>query len=158
MTRRKKPDPPLLAKLDPLHLVEIVRRLIRVGVPPTAIANAFDLEPGPIKEVARNMRREQYGTAELSEAHSFITWLAYEKLLALIQNGSPEVSLKAAMQVQAKAMSISARQTPEEVTMARAAFADLVADIEIAEEDLEREAQRYEDARAQVVPSDDLEE
>ncbi len=55
---RKKPEPPLLAQLDPLHLVEIVRRLIRVGVPPTAIANAFDLEAGPIKAVARNLRRD----------------------------------------------------------------------------------------------------
>jgi hypothetical protein len=153
---KKKPDPPLLAALDPLHLVEIVRRLIRVGVPPTAIANAFDLDPGPIKAVARNLRRESYGTAELSEAHSFLTWLAYEKLLSLIQSGSPEISLRAAMQVQSKAMSISARQTPEEVTMARAAFADLVADIEIDEQTLEEDAQAYEDERAQVVPSDDI--
>ena len=155
---KRKPPPHLLAQLDPLHLVEVVRRLIRVGVPPTAIANAFDLEPGPIKAVARNMRREQYGTAELSEAHSFLTWLAYEELLGLIKSGSPEIRLKAAMQVQAKAMSISARQTPEEVTMARSAFADLVADIEIAESELEEAAQAYEDSRAQVVPADDLDE
>ena len=151
-----KKNEPLLAALDPLHLAEIVRRLIRVGVPPTAVANAFDLEAGPIKQVARNLRREQYGTAELSEAHSFLTWLAYEKLLELIQSGSPEVALKAAMQVQSKAMSISARQTPEEVTMARSAFADLVADIEIDEATLEDDAQAYEDERAQVVPSDDI--
>jgi exonuclease VII small subunit len=154
----KKYEEPLLAKLDPLILVEIVRRLIRVGVPPTAVANAFDLEPGPIKTVARNIRRDTYGTAELSEAHSFLTWLAYEKLLGLMQTGSPEIQLKAAMQVQAKAMSISARQTPEEVSEARREFAELIDDIEISEETLEQAAQEYEDARAQVVPSDDLEE
>lgn len=151
-------DMPLLAQLDPLVLVEIVRRLIRVGVPPTAVANAFDLEPGPLKTVARNIRRDSYGTAELSEANAFLTWLAYEKLLALMQTGSPEIQLKAAMQVQAKAMSISARQTPEEVSEARREFAELIEDIEISEETLEAAAQEYEDQRSMVVPSDDLEE
>ena len=159
MTRRDKPyTEPLLAALDSRHLVEIVRRLIRVGVPPTAIANAFDLEPGPIKTVARNLRRDTYGTAEMSEAHSFLTWLAYEKLLHLIQSGSPEIQLKAAMQIQSKAMAISARQTPEEVSEARREFAELIDDIEISEETLELAAEDYENERAQFVPSDDLED
>jgi hypothetical protein len=148
----------LMLDLDPLHLVEICRRLIRVGVPPTAIANAFDLDPGPVKAVARNMRRESYGTAELSEAHAFLTWLAYEQLLTLIQNGSPEIKLKAAMQIQSKAMAISARQTPEEVIQARADFAQLTEAFEVSEEELEREADEYEAQRAEVVPSDDYEE
>lgn len=154
--RRRRPEPTLLADLDPLHLVEIVRRLLRVGVPPTAIANAFDLDAGPIKAVARKVRRETYGTAELSEAHSFLTWLAYEELLNMVRTGSPEIRLKAAMQIQSKAMSISARQTPEEVTLARAEFATLSADIEIAESELEEEAETYDSMRATVVPSDDI--
>lgn len=144
--------------LDPVLLVEVVRRLIRVGVPPTAIANAFDMDPGPIKSVARNMRRDAYGTDELAEAHSFLTWLAYEQLLDLIQNGSPEIKLRAAMQIQAKAMAISARQTPEEMITARDSFRALAADIEIAEEDLELAAQEYENQRAAFVPTDDLED
>jgi hypothetical protein len=148
----------LMRDLDPLHLVEITRRLIRVGVPPTAIANAFDLDPGPIKAVARNMRRESYGTAELSEAHAFLTWLAYEELLNLIQHGSPEIKLKAAMQIQSKAMAISARQTPEEVIQARADFGQLVEAFEVSEEELEREAEEYESQRAEVVPGAEDEE
>lgn len=150
----KKRDPDIL-DLDPLVLVEITRRLLRVGVPPTAIASAFDMDPLPIKTVARNIRRETYGTDELSEAHSFLTWLAYEEMVNLVLHGSPEIKLKAAMQIQGKAMAISARQTPEEVSNARAEFADLVADIDIEEADLDIAAQAYEDVRAEYVPSDD---
>ena len=96
-----------MLELDPVHLVEIVRRLIRVGVPPTAVANAFDLDPGPIKAVARNMRREAYGTDELAEAHTFLNWIAYEKLLDVLNHGAPEVASRVAMQIQAKAMAVS---------------------------------------------------
>lgn len=151
-------SPSTLIDLHPVMLVEICRRLIRVGVPPTAIANAFEMDPGPIKAVARNMRRESYGTAELSEATTFLTWVAYEELLNLIQNGSPEIKLKAAMQIQSKSMAISARQTPEEVSMARAEFAALIEDIEISEAQLEADAEAYETIRGEVVPADDYED
>ena len=147
-----------MVQCDPVVLVEIVRRFLRVGVPPTAIANAFDLDPMPIKAVARNMRRESYGTAELSEAHAFLTWLAYEELLNLIRHGAPEIRLKAAMQIQSKSMSITARHTPEEVIRAREELGELVEDIGISEEDLEAAAQAYEDQRATYVPAADDEE
>jgi hypothetical protein len=146
----------LVAKLDAPTLIEVVRRLLGVGVPPTAIANAFEIEAGPIKEVARMVRREAYGTDELAEAHAFLTWAAYEEMLSLLRSGSPEMRAKVAMQLQSKAMSVSARQTPEEVSMARAALGDLISDIEITDEELEAAAQEYEDARAAFVVSDEV--
>jgi hypothetical protein len=139
-------------------LAEIIRRLLRVGVPPTAIAGAFDMEVGPLKVVSRNLRRETYGTDELSEAHAFLTWLAYEKMVDLVLHGSPEIALKAAMQVQGKAMSITARQTPEEVSIARHEIALLRDGLEISEADLDAEAAEYDAKRAEFVPSSDLEE
>ena len=145
----------IAAELDPIHLVEIVRRLIRVGVPPTAIANAFEVDPGPIKEVARNLRRAEYGTDELSEAHAFMTWLAYEKLLVILESGPPELQAKVAMQIQSKAMSITARQTPEEVGRAREQLAELIEDIGFSEDELEEAAQQYEDDRNTYVPASD---
>lgn len=150
-----KPEEPLVLAMDPMHLAEVIRRLLRVGVPPTAIANAFDMSPGPIKAMARNVRRAEYGTDEMAEAHTFLAWLAYEELLKLIQSGSPEIRLKAAMQIQSKQMAATARQTPEEVNRARGEFAELVADIEITEAELEAEADKYEGVRAEYVPSDD---
>jgi hypothetical protein len=156
-----KTEPPpvvaLVAKIDAPTLIEVVRRLLNVGVPPTAVANAFDIDPGPIKEVARMIRREAYGTDELAEAHAFLTWAAYEEMLSLLRNGSPEMRAKVAMQLQSKAMSVSARQTPEEVSMARAALVELTADLDITEEELEAAAQEFEDARATFVVNDEVE-
>ncbi len=151
-------DPRDPLSVSPLALAEIVRRLLRVGVPPTALANALDMEPGPMKVIARNLRRETYGTDELAEAHSFLTWLSYEKMLDLIMHGSPEVALKAAMQIQSKSMAITARQTPEEVSLARAEIAVLREGLEITEEDIEAEAAAYEEVRGHFVPSDDLDD
>jgi len=148
---------PLGAKIDAATLIEVVRRLLNVGVPPTAIANAFDIEAGPIKEVARMVRREAYGTDELAEAHAFLTWAAYEEMLMLLKNGSPEIRAKVAMQLQSKAMAVSARQTPEEVSMGRTALYELVQDLEITEEELEAAAQEYEDARNAFVITDEVE-
>lgn len=139
-------------------LAEIIRRLLRVGVPPTAIANAFDMEAGPIKVVARNLRREVYGTDELAEAHTYLNWRSFEELQLILTNGSPELRAKVAMQIQSKAMAITARQTPEEVSLARAEMAMLTEGLDITDDDLEAEAAAYDEIRAQFVPSDDLEE
>lgn len=144
------------AKLDAPTLIEVVRRLLNVGVPPTAIANAFDLDPGPIKAVARMVRREVYGTDEAAEATAYLTWAAYEEILTILKNGSPELRAKVAMQLQSKAMSVSARQTPEEVSMARAALGELIQDIELTEADMDAAAQEYEDQRAIFVPTDEI--
>lgn len=152
----KKAEVALVAKLDAPTLIEVVRRLLNVGVPPTAVANAFDIDPAPVKAVARMMRREAYGTEELAEAHAFLTWAAYEEMLTLLRTGSPEMRAKVAMQLQSKAMAISARQTPEDVSMARAALGALVADLEISDAELEAEAQAYEDQRASFVVADEV--
>ena len=153
----KKAEVALVAKLDAPTLIEVVRRLLNVGVPPTAVANAFDIDPAPLKAIARMMRREAYGTDELGEANAFLTWAAYEEMLNLLRTGSPEMRAKVAMQLQSKAMSISARQTPEDVAMARAALGALVADIEYTESMLDDEAQAYEDQRATFVVADEVE-
>ncbi len=152
----KKAEVALVAKLDAPTLIEVVRRLLNVGVPPTAVANAFDIDPAPVKAVARMMRREAYGTDELGEANAFLTWVAYEEMLTLLRTGSPEMRAKVAMQLQSKAMAISARQTPEDVSMARAALGALVADLEISDAELEAEAQAYEDQRASFVVADEV--
>ncbi len=152
----KKAEVALVAKLDAPTLIEVVRRLLNVGVPPTAVANAFDIDPAPVKAVARMMRREAYGTDELGEANAFLTWVAYEEMLTLLRTGSPEMRAKVAMQLQSKSMAISARQTPEDVSMARAALGALVADLEISDAELEAEAQAYEDQRASFVVADEV--
>jgi hypothetical protein len=119
--------------LSPETLVELLRRGLRVGIPPTALANMFEMEPEVVQELAVNVRRGRYGTAELSEALSFLTWEAYEQTLLVARKGSPELKLKANMTIMGKALATSARQTPEELERARADFLAFIAESKIIE-------------------------
>jgi hypothetical protein len=119
--------------LSPETLVELLRRGLRVGIPPTALANMFEMEPEVVQELAVNVRRGRYGTAELSEALSFLTWEAYEQTLLVARKGSPELKLKANMAIMGKALATSARQTPEELERARADFLAFIAESKIIE-------------------------
>jgi hypothetical protein len=91
------------------------------------------MEPEVVQELAVNVRRGRYGTAELSEALSFLTWEAYEQTLLVARKGSPELKLKANMAIMGKALATSARQTPEELERARADFLAFIAESKIIE-------------------------
>lgn len=105
--------------LTPATLVECLRKGLKVGIPPTALANMFDLEPEVVLNLSVNVRREEYGTAELSEYLSNLTWTAIEHEMRTIKYGSPELAQKVAGAVMGKALATSVRQTPEEVKRAR---------------------------------------
>lgn len=105
--------------LSPYLLVELLRKGLNVGVPPTALANMFDMDPEVVKNLAMNVRREKYGTAELSELLSDLTFQALSHQMRTIMYGSPELAQKAAGVVLSKALATSVRQTPEEVMRAR---------------------------------------
>ncbi len=129
--------------LNPDTLIELLRRGLRAGIPPTALANMMEMDPEVVQTFAINVRRGKYGTAELSEALSFLTWTAYEKVLLLIEHGSPELALKASMALMGKALATSVRQTPEEVARARQDLLAIIAEqkiIEIEGEEVERSA------------------
>ena len=113
--------------LAPETLIELLRRGLKAGIPPTALSNMFEIDPEVTQAFAVNVRRGRYGTAELSEALSFLTWEAYEEMLHTIKRGSPELKIKAVMALMGKALATSVRQTPEEVTMAREALLSVMA-------------------------------
>jgi hypothetical protein len=141
--RKKKDEDPTL---HPVLLVKLLRKGLNVGIPPTALANMFDLPPEVVKNASITVRRETYGSSELSEVLSFLTWKAIEKQFAIIEHGAPELSLKASQMVLGKALATSVRQTPEEVAMARenllaVARQDRIIDIE--GEELEPQASTF---------------
>lgn len=137
--------------LSPATLVELLRKGLNVGIPPTALANMFDLDADVVKNLAVNVRREQYGTAELSEALSFLTWQAVDEHINIIRNGSPEMRLKAVQQVLGKALATSVRQTPEEVKRAREELLAVAAQERI----IEIEGVEVEPERSAFVAMDD---
>lgn len=120
-------------QLNPDTLIELLRRGLRVGVPPTALANMLEIDPEVVQTFDINVRRGKYGTAELSEALSFLTWRAYEKTLFIIEHGSPELSLKASSMLMGKALATSVRQTPEEVQRSREELLSVIAEQKIIE-------------------------
>lgn len=127
-------------QLNPDTLIELLRRGLRVGIPPTALANMMELDPEVVQTFAVNVRRGKYGTAELSEALSFLTWTAYEQMLHVIEHGSPELSLKASSMLMGKALATSVRQTPEEVARGRTEILAVLSEqkiIEIEGEEIE---------------------
>ena len=119
--------------LNPDTLIELLRRGLRAGIPPTALANMMDMEPEVVQTFSINVRRGRYGTAELSEALSFLTWEAYEEMLHTLRRGSPELKLKATMALMGKALATSVRQTPEEVARAREDLLAIIAEKKIIE-------------------------
>jgi hypothetical protein len=144
-----------LIDLSPATLVECLRKGLNVGIPPTALANMFDLETEVVQNLAITVRREKYGTAELSEVLSYLTWAAVEEQYNIITKGSPEMRLKATQMVLGKALATSVRQTPEEVKRAREdllAVARQERIIDIEGEELEPEASSFV---AMAEPADD---
>src|SRR5271166_5818432 len=93
--------------LSPATMVELLRKGLNVGIPPTALSNMMEVDVEVVQNLAITVRREQYGTAELSEVLSFLTWKAIEKQFAIIEKGSPEMSLKASQAILAKALATS---------------------------------------------------
>lgn len=110
---------PTTLDLTPATLVELLRRGLNAGIPPTALANMFDLPTEVTQNLSLTVRREMYGTAELSEVLSYLTWKAAEVTLSTLTRGSPEAQMKTVQMVLGKALATSVRQTPEEVKRAR---------------------------------------
>jgi hypothetical protein len=132
--------------LTPPVLVELLRRGLNVGVPPTALASMFDLPPEVLQNLNLTVRREMYGTAELSEVISYLTWKAMEETLSMLTRGSPEQKTKAINMILGKALATSVRQTPEEVKRAREdllAVARQERIIDLEGEELEPEASSF---------------
>ncbi|MDA4120187.1 MAG: hypothetical protein OK436_06325 [Thaumarchaeota archaeon] len=106
-------------QMSPTHLVDLIRRGLNAGIPPTALSNMLECDVEPIKTLSMQVRREKYGTAELSELLSELTFEALSNQMRTIKFGSPELAQKAAGVVLAKALATSVRQTPEEILRAR---------------------------------------
>ena len=146
---------PSTLDLTPATLVELLRRGLNAGIPPTALANMFDLPTEVTQNLSLTVRREMYGTAELSEVLSYLTWKAAEVTLSTLTRGSPEAQMKTVQMVLGKALATSVRQTPEEVKRAREDLLAVAREeriLDLEGEELEPEASAFV---AMDEPTDD---
>lgn len=120
-----------MADLTDEQLADVLHRLLMVGVPPSALAKAFDLEVGGIRELQSQVRVEQYGTAELTEAMTYLIWQGYENALHMMNEGTPANRMRMTGMILSRSISIAGRQPPESMNKVR----DLLLEIAQANSD-----------------------
>jgi regulator of extracellular matrix RemA (YlzA/DUF370 family) len=108
------------------EFVGVVDRLLEVGVPPTAIAKAFEIDPFVVRDRATELRVERYGSAELSEALANLQWEAFEQAKTMIYDAPYSVRTRFIMAILSKTMSLTARQNPETIGNLRQNVLDLM--------------------------------
>ena len=106
---------------------DVVERLLTVGVPPTAIAKAFEVDVFVIKEKLSGMRVERYGAAELAEAMGQLQWDALERVKDMMDNAPYNQRSKLITGILGRTMSLTARQSPETMGNVRVELLDLYA-------------------------------
>lgn len=109
------------------EFTEIVERLLEVGVPPTAVAKAFSIDPFTVKEKMNELRVQKYGAAELSEAMANLQWEAIEQAKKMIYEAPHGPRTRFIMGMVAKTMSLTARQNPETLGNMRQDLLELMA-------------------------------
>jgi hypothetical protein len=133
-----------------------VIRLLESGVPPTAIAKAFDIALEPVKELQAELRIDKYGTAELAEAMHNLIWLAIEDIQTIIATSPIDRRMRMDMNLISRASSIVQGQTPDSLAKMQAEMLELAS--EVAASDSTTEGGSIYEIGAVDAPVDDPEE
>ena len=72
-----------ITNLEEAEAIDLLHSLLSQGVPPTALARAFAIDPDFIRGVAEQVRIRQYGTAELAEVMNWLQWEAIDEAVDL---------------------------------------------------------------------------
>jgi hypothetical protein len=113
----------------------IVDRLLEVGVPATAVAKAFSIDPFVVRDRQNELRVEKYGAAELSEAVALMQWQALDQARAMIHDAPYNVRSRFVMAILSKTMSLTARQSPETIGTMRNELLNLMGEMGAAGDD-----------------------
>jgi hypothetical protein len=113
---------------DPDWLPEVITRLLAVGVPPTAVARAFDIEPQVVKDFQSDIRTDKYGAAELGEAVHFLMWQSFEDIVQIIKHAPMAKRMQMNMAFLAKASALVGSTTPDGIARMQSELADMQAE------------------------------
>lgn len=118
------------------EFTDIIERLLTVGVPPTAVAKAFDIDPFVVKQKMADLRVARYGMAELSEAMAELQWEAFEQAKQMIYDAPHGPRSRFIMGILGKTLSLTARQNPETLGNMREDFMELLTGMADTDDDL----------------------
>ena len=117
------------------ELEDLVDRLLEVGVPPTAVAKAFELDPFVVRDRQSQLHVTQYGATELAEALGNMQWQALEQAKQMIYEAPYNVRSRFIMAILSKSMSLTARQSPETMGNMRKDLLKLMSAVEDDDDD-----------------------
>jgi hypothetical protein len=123
------PDPWTLDSSAPDWLEAVCTRLLEVGVPPSALAKAFFVDVAAIKDLQADLHVEKFGTAEISEAMSFLMWHAYQDALEILESAPSATRRQFITTLLSRQSVILGKQSPEELGRMRDQLSDLFAGI-----------------------------
>jgi hypothetical protein len=121
--------------VTPEEFEEIVDRLLEVGVPPTAVGKAFDIDPFVVRERVNHLRVERYGSAELAEALGNFQWEMLEEAKRMVYEAPFGVRARFIISMVGKSMSLTARQSPETTGTMRKQLLDLMRQVDVGGDD-----------------------
>src|SRR5580692_10221630 len=83
-----------LADLSEEDAIDLISSLLAHSIPPTAIAKALAIDADFTRSLLSQLRTQRYGTAEISEAMTFLMWKAYDEAIDMLQTSSPAIRLR----------------------------------------------------------------
>ena len=110
-------------------LESIIARLLEVGVPPTAISKAFQVDVLAIKDLQASLNVSKYGTAEIGEAMNYLLWRAYQDALSILESAPSATRTRFITTLLSRQSTILGKQSPEELGRMRDQLSDLFAGI-----------------------------
>lgn len=137
------------------ELTHLLDRLLEVGVPPTAIAKAWEIDPFLVRDRMNDLRIGKYGAPELSEAIAAMQWDVLEEFRHMIHDAPYSDRSRFIMGMVSKTMSLTARQNPETLGNMRNELHELFAAMTGAEEDVDELADQDTQAFVAVTAADD---
>jgi hypothetical protein len=123
-------------ELDPEQpdwLDSIIVSLLEVGVPPTAIGRAFQIDPHVIKERQADIYVQRYGTAEISEAMNYLMWRAYQDALSILESAPSATRTRFITTLLSRQSIILGKESPQSLERMRNELSSLIADIGVEE-------------------------
>jgi hypothetical protein len=118
----------VIESLTPEQTSDVVYAFLKVGVPPTAVARALDMDVEHISAARSLMLTERYGTDEVGEAMNFLIWEAYEEALNQIRVGTPASKARFIQLVLSRSVGIAGKSSPETSEKIRQALAEMAAE------------------------------
>jgi hypothetical protein len=110
---------------------EITARLLSVGVPPTAISKAFNVDVEAVKDFQAELLTVAYGTPEIAEAMSYLMWRAYRDAIEILDSAPATQRTRFITTLLSRQSMILGKQSPEGMNRIRGELESLIASVNI---------------------------